>query len=66
MSILCKLFGHTLRAYRGHGADYGRVEAGAVDGINRQHCALYVRCGRCGEEYFAGSFHREPTKEENK
>lgn len=64
MSILCKLFGHKQAQYPGHGADYGKVWGGHIDGIGREHWHLTVRCQRCDEKFHAGSFHgplKSPT-----
>lgn len=57
MSLICKLFGHTMQYPAGSGHDYGEVYGGYADGIRRQHYQLRVKCSRCGEKYHAGSFH---------
>lgn len=57
MSLLCRLFGHRIGYYPGHGADYGSVDYCGTDGIGREHWRLAVRCCRCGEQFHGGSFH---------
>lgn len=57
MSIICKLFGHTMQHPERSGWDYGKVYGGYKDGIGREHYQLRVACSRCGQMYHAGSFH---------
>ena len=59
MTLLCSLFGH--RPELGYndreGERYLRVIRRGVDGIGREHAAIYATCRRCGREYKIGNIH---------
>lgn len=66
MSLLCAIFGH--RSFNGArynaGADYGKVSSRGTDGIGREHMVLEVKCPRCGEDNYAGRFHKHQINTE--
>lgn len=62
MSLLCALFGHKANENPWDGSGYVcDIRGGSVDGINREHVQLQLRCPRCGEEYIAAMLHLNAT-----
>jgi hypothetical protein len=57
MNILCALFGHKSNEQVYSGAEYMTIRYVQVDGLNRHHACLFVKCPRCGEQYRAGMLH---------
>lgn len=66
MNIICKLLGHKLPCYNSKGwyspgEQYGTMEGGYTDGINRIHVDLYSKCERCGNRFHVMKSHVNNT-----
>lgn len=58
----CHFFGHTPGRgyYKIEGDGYLEIKRGAVDGIDREHAALYSECACCGKRFKVGNLHIQP------
>lgn len=58
MNLFCKIFGHQPPSCsKNVGGDYGKIEYGVVDRVERRHAYLSGECPRCGETYHVMSTH---------
>ncbi|WP_126223569.1 hypothetical protein [Burkholderia ambifaria] len=59
----CALVGHIpSTGYSGlEGGGYLQLRRGPVDGINREHAALFAQCERCKTHFKVGNLHVHPS-----